>query len=235
MLGLGLQDAETQLVGRRMDIGDQSPAEARAHPLFHAFEIGRRLVGRDHDLPVLVDQRVEGMEELFLRRVLAANELDVVDHQHVDRAELLFERHRVLEAQGPDELVHELFGGKIDHLALRRVRADVPGDRMHQMRLAETDAAVEKQRIERHRTLQPTLRLGHTPRCGMRQLIRLADDEILEGKARIERRADVFFVARLGIRVSGGGGWRLDSRRKLRHAAGNQDIDGDDTVILSVP
>jgi hypothetical protein len=52
-----------------MNISNQPPTKARAQALFHAFEIGRALVGRDDHLTVLVNQRVEGMEELFLRGV----------------------------------------------------------------------------------------------------------------------------------------------------------------------
>ena len=114
------------------------------------FEVGRRLVGGDHDLPVLVDQRVEGVEELLLGRILAADELHVVDHQHVDRAELLLEGHGVLVAQRADELVHELFGRQVDDPAARLALADVPGDGVHQVGLAEPDAAIEEQRVERH-------------------------------------------------------------------------------------
>ena len=42
---------------------------------------------------VLVDQCVEGVEELLLRRLPAIDELNVVDHEDVDRAELRFEVH----------------------------------------------------------------------------------------------------------------------------------------------
>ena len=120
LLGLGLQDAEAQLVGRSGGCRRPGPsrgASAGAPP---------SPPGRTGDLSaeittcrLLVDQGVEGVEELLLGRFLAADELDVVDHQHVDRAELLLEGHRVLVAQGPDELVHELFGRQVDHLARR--------------------------------------------------------------------------------------------------------------------
>ena len=133
-----------------MDVGDEPPAEARAHALFKARQIGGRLVGGNDDLPVLIHQRIECVEKFFLRRVFAADELHIVDHQQIDRAELVLEVHRRAEAQGPDELVHEFFGGQIDDLAARRLHADMPGDRMHQMRLAEPDAAIEEERVERH-------------------------------------------------------------------------------------
>ena len=85
-----------------------------------------RAVGRDDDLLVLVDERVEGVEEFLLRRVLAGDELNVVDHQHVDRPEKLLEAHHVLVAQGLHEAVHELLGRQVDDLEVRRRCAEAP-------------------------------------------------------------------------------------------------------------
>ena len=65
---------------------------------------------------------------------------------------------------------------------------------MHQMGLAEADAAIEEQRVEGHGA-----RLGDALGGGMGELVGLADDEILEGEARIERRAHI-------LRGEGGGG-----------------------------
>jgi hypothetical protein len=179
-------------------IGDEAPAEARLHAL-SILEVARRLVRRDHHLPVLVDQRIEGVEELLLGRILAADELHVVDHQHVDRAELLLERDGVLEAQCLHELVHELLGGEVDHPPRRRVPPDLPCDGMHQMRLAEADAAIEEQRVER-RAAAGRRRFRDAAGRGVGELVRLADDKILEGEARVERRRDLA-VAEIAIAV----------------------------------
>ena len=122
------------------------------------------------------------MEEFFLGRFLAVDELDVVDHQHIDRAELLLERDRVLVPERADEVVHELLGRQISDLALRLGDADVPRDGVHQMGLAEPDPAVQEQRVERRRG-----GFGDAARGGMGELVRLADHEIVEGEARIER------------------------------------------------
>ena len=65
--------------------------EATFEALFEALEVGRRLVSRHDHLAAVLDQRVEGVKELLLRRILAADELNVVDHQHVDGPELLLE------------------------------------------------------------------------------------------------------------------------------------------------
>ena len=87
---------QPQLVRGRMDVGHQPAVQPRPHPLLDVLQIAGRLVGGEHDLPVLLDQRVEGVEELVLGRFLAADELDVVDHQDVDGAELLLEVDGVL-------------------------------------------------------------------------------------------------------------------------------------------
>ena len=186
LFAFGLQDAQAQLVGGGMDVGDQTPAQPRAHALLDALQVRRALVRRDHHLAVLVDQGVEGVKELLLRRLPATDELHVIDHQHVHGAELFLEGHGVLGPQRTDELVHEFFGRQIDHLAARRALADLPGNGMHEMSLAEPDPAIEKQGIERYR-----VGLGHAPCRRIGQLVRLADDEILEGEAQVERRADV--------------------------------------------
>ena len=79
------------------------------------------------------------MEEHFLGEILAADELNVIDHQHDDGPELLLEVDRVLFAERPDEPVHELFGRKVNDGAFRSVFTDLPGDGMHQMRLAKAE------------------------------------------------------------------------------------------------
>ncbi len=169
-----------------MDVGDEPPAEPRPHPLLEPLHFRRRFVGRDHDLSVLVDQRVESMEELLLRRILATYELNVVNHQQIDRTEPVLEIHRRAEAQRADELVHEFLGRQIDHLAAGGVSPDMPGNRVHQMGFAKADPAIEEKRVERHGMVGRGTSLGDAPGGGMRQFVGLADDEVLEREARIE-------------------------------------------------
>ena len=85
-LGLGLlaQNGDLGLEVGRLDVGDQAPLEARAQPLLEGRDFVRRGVAADDDLLGRVEERVEGVEELGLRALLAADELDVVDQQHVD-------------------------------------------------------------------------------------------------------------------------------------------------------
>src|SRR3546814_12844909 len=63
--------------------------------------------------------------------------------------------------------------------------SDLQADGVHEVRLAEPDTAVEEKRIERRRR-----RVSNAPRCSVGQFVRLTDNEVVEGEARIERRGD---------------------------------------------
>ena len=120
-----------------------------------------------------------------LRAFLVADELDVVDQQHVGGAEALLERHRVLLADRLNELVHETFGREVENAPPRLAAAQAPCDRVHEVGLAEADAAVEIERVEGE-AVDPCDLL----RRGMGELVGLADHEFAEGEAAVERRAE---------------------------------------------
>ena len=125
-----------------MNIGHQPPAEARADALFNAFQIGRRAVGGDNDLTIMVNERVKGVEKFFLRRILAGDELNIVNHQHINLAKLLFERHCVLETQCTDKLIHEFFRRQIQNCSAWVLRANFPRNGMHEMGFTQPHTAV---------------------------------------------------------------------------------------------
>ncbi|GBD41128.1 hypothetical protein HRbin39_00506 [bacterium HR39] len=217
LLGLGLDDAEPQLVGGGVDVGHQPPGQPRADALLQPREVGGAAVGGNHDLASSLDQRVEGMEELLLGAVLAADELDVVHHQHVDRAEHLLEVHGVFLAERPHELVHELLGRQVDDAPLRRPLADAPADGVHQVCLAQAHAAVEEQRVEGR-----CVGHGHPLGGGEGELVGLAHHEGLEGEAGIEPRAQLLLLAG-ALRRAGGGRLRpRGGRRSVRHLRGGR-------------
>ncbi len=125
--------------------------------------------------------------------LLAADELHIVDQQHVGRTELFLEIDGVLLAKRPDEPIHELLGGQIDDGAAGLAFPDVPGDGVHEVGLAEADAAIQEQRIERH-----VLGLRHSAGGGVGELVRLAHDELIEGEPGIEGSADFVDVEPAG-------------------------------------
>ena len=190
MMGAGgcdarLENAVAQLFAERGHLDHEAAGQPRADAVIEAFEIGRRTVGRDHDLAAGIDQRVQRVTELGLRR-LALQELEIVDDEHVDAAQRFLEGERRLRLQRGDEAVHEFFRGEIEHLALVAGIAG-PGHRLQQMRLAEPDAGMDVERVEHHGIAAATF--GDLTRGGMRQRVGAADDEACKGQARIERRA----------------------------------------------
>src|SRR4029079_1509078 len=109
----------------------------------------RRAVARKDDLlPLLVD-RVERMEELFLRPLFSGEELDVVDEQHVDAPVALAELLALLRADRVDELVREFLARCVRDALLGVPADDSVPDRVHEMRLAQAGSAIDEQRVVR--------------------------------------------------------------------------------------
>ena len=141
----------------------------------------RRAVAAENDLLLRVVERVKRVEKLGLRALFADDELDVVDEQDVDAAIALAEFENAIVANRIDDFVHETLGRDVGELQPRAVREHVVPDRVHQMRFAESHAAVEEQRVIRARR-----RFRNGAARGMRELIRRADDECFEGIARTQ-------------------------------------------------
>ena len=79
---------------RRLDRDRQPPLEAVAKPLGEGRELARHAVRGEHDLAAALVEGVEGVEELLFGVLLALEELDVVDEQHVEVAVALLEAPR---------------------------------------------------------------------------------------------------------------------------------------------
>ena len=141
-------DGDARLELRRLDVGDEAPLEARDEALLHLVELLRVLVARDDDLLVGLVERVERVEELFLRLRLAGEKLDVVDEEQVAplavaRAELV----HPLVLERLHELVHEPLGADVDDARARALLADAVRDRVDEVRLAEPRAAADEERV----------------------------------------------------------------------------------------
>ena len=82
-----------------------------------------------------------------------------------------------------DEIVGERLRGDVEHLGTGMAAQNMVSDSVEEMGLAQTDAAVEKERI-----VGPGRCVGDRPCCGVRELAVLADDELPEGVAGMETR-----------------------------------------------
>ena len=120
-------------------------------------------------------QRVEGVEKLLLRALLAGQELDVVDQKHVRLAVALAELLHRCRLDGGDRLVREFFTIHVDNVEIRVVLLDLNFDGVQQVRLAQTRRPVDEQRVVRAGGVR-----GHGLRGGKRKLVRRPLNEVLE-------------------------------------------------------
>ena len=84
------------------DPRDEAGRKALAQAGLDAGEIGGETIARD-TLPPAFVERVEGVKHLLFAARLALEKLDVVDEQHVDIAEVRFERLGTARVQGRKE------------------------------------------------------------------------------------------------------------------------------------
>ncbi|MBG9885101.1 hypothetical protein ABE10_00575, partial [Bacillus toyonensis] len=82
-LRLLAEDGDAGLEVGRLDVGDEAPLEAAAHPVLEPGEVLGRDVAGDHDLLVVIVQGVERVEERLLGLRASLEELDVVDQEDV--------------------------------------------------------------------------------------------------------------------------------------------------------
>ena len=169
-----------------MDVGDQSPLEAAAQAVFDLGQLLGRTVAGDDDLPHRLVQGVEGVEELFLRALLADQELDVIHQQHVHVAVLVAEAGHLVVPQRVDHLVGEFLAGHVADGHLRLALLDLMSDGLHQVGLAHADAAVQEERVV---GLGRPLR--HRARRRMRKLVARADDKPVKRVLGIQLRCSI--------------------------------------------
>ena len=141
----------------------------------------RRPVGRQDDLPVRFVERVERMEEFLLCRILAGNELDVVDEEQIGPAVFAAELNIPALLHRGDQLVRKLVALDVDDVIARMLFMDLAGDGVEQMRLAEAGRPVDEQRVI-------GLRRGIGHRDGRRvgEAVGGADDKLVKRELRVE-------------------------------------------------
>src|SRR5882724_4567480 len=130
-----------------------------------------------------VKERVERMEKFLLRPLLATEKLNVVNQKKVGLAITFPEFYQIAVLYRIDELVDEQLTREVNDLHVFPFRPDELADGLHQMGLAQTDAAVNEKRIVRTRR-----RLRDSETGCMRDFVIRADDERFECISRIESR-----------------------------------------------
>src|SRR5215831_6469475 len=119
-----------------------------------------------------VKERVEGMKKLFLGALFATEKLDVIDQEQIGLSITLSKLNQIIVLNGVDELVDKQLTGKIHHLRILFLSANVLADCLHEVGLAQTNAAIDKERV-----VSPCRRLGNGKTGRVCNLIVRTDDE----------------------------------------------------------
>ena len=139
------------------------------------------------------------MEKLFLRRFLACDEMNVVDKERIDLAELRTEALGRLLRDGFDKLIREVFR-RDKHDGRGRVAfEDFLADSLHQVGLAQPGVAMEEKGV-----IAAGGRFRHGARGRVGKPVARTDDEAVKRVTRVE----TFKAAngRTGNAPLGGGG-----------------------------
>ena len=108
-LELAADDRHAHLVFRIAYVGDEAALKTRPEAFLEGWQGLWRTVGRDDDLFVILIERVEGVEEFFLCFFLSADELNIVNDQHVNVAIFFLYTFNAIVAESPHDVARELF------------------------------------------------------------------------------------------------------------------------------
>ena len=145
--GLLLQDGDSMLEVGRADVGNHAPLKATNQTRLKSWNLAGRAVACQHDLPAGFVHGVEGMEELLLGRLLAAQKMDVVDEEKVRLTVASPEvMHRAL-GDRRDDVVGELLGCDKDDAACGCSRKYFVCDGLHEVCFPQSRGAVNEEGV----------------------------------------------------------------------------------------
>src|SRR4029077_1163911 len=120
----------------------------------------------------------ERVEKFFLRPLLSTEELNIVDQEQVGLAITFSEFDQIVVLNRVDELVDEKLARKIHHLHAFLFDHHVLADRLHEVRLAEAHAAINKKGV-----VSSGWRLCNGQARRVRNFVVWADDKRFESVA----------------------------------------------------
>ncbi len=193
------KDGEARFDIRRLQVGGQSPFEARHEPLFEILNlVGGAIAGHD-DLFAGFVEGIEGMEELFMDAFFAGEELNVVDEQDIGLAVSATEFGELVILDGVDVVVGEAFGGDVGDAGSFSLADDLEADGVEQVGFTEADAAIDEEGV-----IGLAGGMGYGECGGVGEAVIGADDEILEGIFGIE--GEVAYSGANAVGLLGGWG-----------------------------
>jgi len=104
-------------------------------------------VGGDDDLFSEGFDGVEGVEELFLGCAFAREEVDVVDDEEVEVADLAAEGVELVVAEGEEEFIGEFFAGEVDPVFCGVMVEEAFAEALEEVCFAEAAGAVDEEGV----------------------------------------------------------------------------------------
>ena len=170
---------------------------------------------------------VEGVEELHLRRLLAADELDIVNEQQIEVAVLLPKLLTRVVLDGGDDVVREILARYEADVELRMQLVHVVANGVEYMRFAEARTAVDVKGVVGGGGV---VRNGY--RSGVRETVRFARYECVERVLGLYAEEHALILC--ALYGNGNGGLRVllyDKAHGIARAVGLVHALGDDIRI----
>ena len=180
-MGLIDQNRHPHLELGRLDRHGQAGIEATGQALVDVHQALRVGVAGHDDVSPLGQQRFEGVEKLLLRALLAGEELHIVNQQQVERMVFGLQLIKGLALVVLHHIGDELLGMQIEHAGVWLVLQQGIADRMDQMRLAQTHAAIDEQRV-----VHLPWRAGDMQGRSARHLIGAPGHQIVKGQRAVD-------------------------------------------------
>ena len=143
------EDQAAQFKVRWSNVRDQTHRQTRQDTLINTVQRLRRAVGSNDEAFAGTDDCVDGVEELFLRRYLADDELNIVDQQHIDGTQARLEFHDFLAPHRGYKFHHEFFCRHINDLRVGVYFRISMTDGMHQVGFTLTRCRLKIKGIEK--------------------------------------------------------------------------------------
>ena len=166
------QNGKTRLDVGRLQFRGQAPLETRNQAVLEIGDLRGRTIAREHDLLVPVEEGIEGVKEFLLRSFFAGEKLNIIDQEQICLAVTLAEFDQRIVLNRVDEFVDEELAREIHDFRRLLSCPKILADRLHQMRFAQPDAAVNEKRV-----VGPRGRLCHGQTGGVRDLVVRPDDK----------------------------------------------------------
>ena len=142
---LGNQNRHPHFQLGRLDGNRQAGIKARHQSLVNIGETFRVGIAGHHDMAFFGQQRFKRVEEFFLRSIFVGEELHIVNQQQIQRVVTLFELVKRLALVGFNHIRDELLCMDVENFGIGLVFQQFAANGVHQMGLAQTDAAIDEQ------------------------------------------------------------------------------------------